>query len=206
MIDETEDIALNFGDESYSKKKRFKHPLAAFFHVFFRALAIVFYFILNLVTDSFITGFIIIVLLLSFDFWVVKNISGRLLVGLRWWNFIDEDGNSQWRFEARKKKKGEQSKIVPVESRLFWLALTICPVLWVFLFVVALISFKLHNILIVLVALTLTSANLVGYIKCKKDAGSKVRNMAGTFLGRQLFSQVLGKTGNEGAEETLATS
>ena len=25
MLDETEDIALNFGDESYSKKKRFKY-------------------------------------------------------------------------------------------------------------------------------------------------------------------------------------
>ena len=201
MIDETEDIALDFGDESYSKKKRFKHPLAAFFHVAFRALAILIYFILNLLTDSFITGFIIIVLLLSFDFWVVKNISGRLLVGLRWWNFIDENGNSQWRFEARKKKVGEKSKVVPVESRLFWLALAVFPVLWVLLFIVALVSFKFHNILIVLVALTLTSANLVGYIKCKKDAGSKVRNMAGSFLGKQLFTQMLEKAGGEAEEE-----
>jgi len=190
MIEETEDIALNFGDESYTKKKRFKHPFAAFFHVAFRSLAIIMYFILNMVTDSFITGFIIIVLLLSCDFWTVKNISGRLLVGLRWWNYIDEDGVSQWKFEARKKKKGEQSKVVPVESRLFWLSLTICPVIWVFLFVVALISFKLTNILIVVVALSLQAANLIGYVKCKKDAGKEVRNMAGTFLGRQLFNQI----------------
>ena len=29
-------------------------------------------------------------------------IAGRLLVGLRWWNNVDEDGKSQWIFESRK--------------------------------------------------------------------------------------------------------
>ena len=28
--------------------------------------------------------------------------AGRLLVGLRWWNNVDEDGKSQWVFESRK--------------------------------------------------------------------------------------------------------
>lgn len=28
--------------------------------------------------------------------------AGRLLVGLRWWNHVDEDGKSQWVFESRK--------------------------------------------------------------------------------------------------------
>lgn len=31
-----------------------------------------------------------------------QNVTGRLLVGLRWWNQVDEDGKSQWVFEARK--------------------------------------------------------------------------------------------------------
>lgn len=31
-----------------------------------------------------------------------KNVSGRLLVGLRWWNQVDEDGKSRWVFESRK--------------------------------------------------------------------------------------------------------
>jgi len=173
------------------KKKKFKHPFAAFFHILFRLTAVIFYFIFNLVTNSFITGFVIIVLLLSFDFWVVKNVTGRLLVGLRWWNYIDEDGNSQWMFEARKKKKGVKSKTVALESRLFWLGLVVFPVVWAFLFVVAIFSFRLTNVLIVLVAITLTSANLIGYVKCKKDAGKEMKSMAGTFLGRQIFSQVL---------------
>jgi hypothetical protein len=29
-------------------------------------------------------------------------ITGRLMVGLRWWNYVDDNGKSHWVFEARK--------------------------------------------------------------------------------------------------------
>ena len=76
--------------------------MAALFHVVFRLAALIFYFISYFINSGFITVFVINVLLLSFDFWVVKNVTGRLLIGLRWWNYIDEDGKSQWMFESRK--------------------------------------------------------------------------------------------------------
>ena len=44
---------------------------------------------------------IVRVLALAVDFWWCKNVSGRLLVGLRYWNEIDDAGESRWRFEAR---------------------------------------------------------------------------------------------------------
>ena len=50
----------------------------------------------------FIELFLVIILLLAFDFWTVKNVTGRLMVGLRWWNKVEEDGTSQWVFESRK--------------------------------------------------------------------------------------------------------
>uniref|UniRef100_A0A0E9PZY1 Golgi apparatus membrane protein TVP23 homolog n=1 Tax=Anguilla anguilla TaxID=7936 RepID=A0A0E9PZY1_ANGAN len=46
-----------------------------------------------------------IILLLSSDFWTVKNITGRLMVGLRWWNQVDDDGKSQWMFGSRKREE-----------------------------------------------------------------------------------------------------
>jgi hypothetical protein len=49
---------------------------------------------------NFVGVFIVEILLLSFDFWTVKNVTGRLLVGLRWWNEIKEDGSSEWIFES----------------------------------------------------------------------------------------------------------
>ena len=46
------------------------------------------YFILgHFFTD--VNTFIIVVVLSAFDFWTVKNVTGRLLVGLRWWNDFD---------------------------------------------------------------------------------------------------------------------
>lgn len=39
--------------------------------------------------------------MLAFDFWVVKNVSGRLLVGLRWWHEVQPDGSDRWIFESR---------------------------------------------------------------------------------------------------------
>jgi hypothetical protein len=32
------------------------------------------------------------------DFWIVKNIAGRILVGLRWWVDFDEKGEELWKF------------------------------------------------------------------------------------------------------------
>lgn len=31
---------------------------------------------------------------------------------------------------------------------------------------------------------------MLGYVKCKKDAGKKIKTFAGNFLGRQILSQV----------------
>ena len=45
--------------------------------------------------------------------------------------------------------------------------------------------------LVVAVGLGLNVANLIGYVKCKKDAGKKIKSLAGNFLGRQLLNQVL---------------
>ena len=43
-------------------------------------------------TNDVIT-FIIVMILSSLDFWTVKNVTGRLLVGLRWWSDYDEKGD-----------------------------------------------------------------------------------------------------------------
>ena len=46
--------------------------------------------------------FIIVMLLLAADFYYLKNIAGRRLVGLRWWNEVDTNtGNSHWVFESQ---------------------------------------------------------------------------------------------------------
>lgn len=74
----------------------------SFFHLFFRGSAVITYMLCGWFSDSFITSFVFVILLLSADFWTVKNITGRLMVGLRWWNYVDDEGASHWVFESRK--------------------------------------------------------------------------------------------------------
>jgi hypothetical protein len=76
------------------------HPIALVFFVVFRLGALLTYLLGSIFTDNFTLIFVITILLLAFDFWTVKNVSGRLLVGLRWWNEIQEDGTNKWVFES----------------------------------------------------------------------------------------------------------
>ena len=49
-----------------------------------------------LFSGSYVVTFVFVTILSALDFWTVKNVSGRLLVGLRWWNTIDDAGESKW--------------------------------------------------------------------------------------------------------------
>jgi len=45
--------------------------------------------------------FVLIIFLNALDFWVVKNITGRFLIGFRWWNEYDEYGLEKVVFEMK---------------------------------------------------------------------------------------------------------
>lgn len=84
--------------------------------------------------------FIITIILLAVDFYYLKNIAGRRLVGLRWWNEVDNsNGDSRWVFESA---DPDTRTINATDKRFFWLALYIQPLFWIALAIVAIISFK----------------------------------------------------------------
>jgi hypothetical protein len=95
---------------------------------------------LRLFTSNFVLIFIITILLLATDFYYLKNIAGRRLVGLRWWNEVDTStGDSRWVFESA---DPEVRQINATDKRFFWIALYAQPVLWVLLAVVALVGLE----------------------------------------------------------------
>lgn len=56
---------------------------------------------LNLLIDNEVLTFLLVVITTALDFWVVKNITGRKLVGLRWWSEIKEEDNTEvWIYET----------------------------------------------------------------------------------------------------------
>uniref|UniRef100_A0A5F4VRJ6 Golgi apparatus membrane protein TVP23 homolog n=1 Tax=Callithrix jacchus TaxID=9483 RepID=A0A5F4VRJ6_CALJA len=144
--DDTEDVSLFDAEEETTnrpRKSKIRYPIASFFHLFFRVSAVIIYLLCEFLSSSFIACMVTIILLLSCDFWAVKNVTGRLMVGLRWWNHIVEDRKSHWVFESRKESSQENKTVSEAEPRIFWSELIACPVLWVIFAFSALFSFRI---------------------------------------------------------------
>lgn len=107
------------------------NPGTTFFHVFFKVTSLLYYFTCTWWSSHFAVQFVGTIILCAFDFWWTKNVSGRLMVGLRYWNEVDDDNKSEWRFECR--DEAGMARVHPTESRIFWYGLYLMPPAWFFL-------------------------------------------------------------------------
>jgi hypothetical protein len=144
-----------------------------FFHLCFKVLALILYIFGSWVTTSFIFTFVLCIIFLAFDFWTVKNVSGRLLVGLRWWSYVKEDGSNEWIFESLE----DMAEISSIDSSFFWGALYLTPVVWSLLFIVGLLRLQFEYLPIVIAAIMMSFANIIGYMKCSNSAKKRVQGM-----------------------------
>ena len=80
-------------------------------------------------------------MLLAADFYYLKNIAGRRLVGLRWWNEVNpQTGETRWVFESAPPPNEPGGRLVnATDRRFFWLALYCQPALWIILAISAII-------------------------------------------------------------------
>lgn len=156
-------VQSNQGAQDNQSHYKGVHPIAAFFHVFFKAAALAL-FLLGSILSTSVFLFIIIVLLLAVDFWTTKNITGRLLVSLRWWSEVSEDGSTHWVFESC---PDSESKVNPYDRWFFWLVLGVNFAVWVVFLIINLMS--LGRLSIALVGAVLSGVNVIGYTKCRRD-------------------------------------
>ena len=98
----------------------------------------------------------------------------RILVGLRWWSKIQEDGQEKWYFESLNVKATNA-----VDSKIFWVWLYVYPVVWIALCVVSALSLNFENLVICILAFVLGTTNLMGYRKCNNG------NFLSYFRSRQ---------------------
>lgn len=157
------------------------HPVTCIFHVLFKALAIMTYLLGGIASHSlnFITVTVCCILLLAIDFWVVKNITGRLLVGLRWWAQVDLDADTangvdetRWIFESK-----ENVKINSFDQTWFWTTLYVTPGIWIVFFIFGLLKFNFGWLITVSFGVALNCANVYGYWRCSKDQKAKFQQM-----------------------------
>ena len=147
------------------------NPGVVLFTLLFKTLAVVSFLILGIFGVSDALVFIIVVILNAFDFWFVKNVSGRILVGLRWWNEVKDDGTEVWIFESDHEKRATS-----IDTTLFWTSLYITPCFWGVFVVIELIGLSLMWFLVCLISFVLTFSNTVGYYKCSGEQKKKISN------------------------------
>ena len=82
------------------KRGKPHHKILLFSHLALKLMAIIMYLGSGLFRLGYITTFITVVMFLSMDFWLTKNVSGRLLAGLRWWNHVNDKGEMKWYYES----------------------------------------------------------------------------------------------------------
>lgn len=156
--------------------KNSSHPIPCLFHILFKGCAIVLYVLGGLFSRNssanFITVTVICILLLAADFWVVKNITGRLLVGLRWWSYVDgpEFNETRWVYESAE----EGYKANSFDSSVFWAVLYITPCIWTFFLFMGLIKFNFGWLIVVFFGLGLSLSNMYCFWECSKDQKAKV--------------------------------
>jgi hypothetical protein len=146
------------------------HLWAAFFTVIFKALSLLLYIARGLFTN-FIMGFVVIIILIAADFYTVKKISGRLLVGLLWWSEPGANGQSTWHFDSNINFKPGL-----FDSQLFWWSLILYPAFWAFLSLGHLIP-PSEELMITGTGLILSGSNLLGYVRCRKDSRAQFKKL-----------------------------
>jgi hypothetical protein len=142
-----------------------KHPVVWTLYISLKLLSLVLYFLTWLVfSDYFILFFIIIIIVMAVDFWCTKNISGRLLVGYRWWNLVNEDGTNEWKFETIE----DRSIVSGKNSRLFWIVLWSNCVIWLVLAILNSLRFRIGWLMMTVGGFLFAVINVYGFIKCSR--------------------------------------
>ena len=132
-----------------------------------------------------------VILLGSVDFWITKNVSGRFLVGLRWWNEVKKDGKEVWIYESKNEKIESTS-----DKSVFWTSLYVNGGGWAILFLFKLITLSITNAIIAFTMLIFAGINLYGFFKCSKDQQGKL-NKLGTKAVSNLAREGIRNIGNQ---------
>lgn len=167
------------------------HPTTCLFHILFKALAFTIYMLGSRFGMEDIMITVICIILNAADFWTVKNITGRLLVGLRWWNKVDPvTGATNWIFECANPNAKAVSNF---DSKFFWAILYLTPVLWMLCFVSAILWFRFQCFVTLSCALVLSASNVYGYYQCSKDQKQQMQEWMNT--GAEMGVRAMARNG-----------
>lgn len=145
--------------------------VCCFFHLFFKFFSAFAYLFLSMVISSTLTNFLLVLGCVVLDFWITKNVTGRRLVGMRWWSAGElgfetdfENSANNWRFESFSINLNYN----PFDVNVFWVGNLFMAVFWLLMAFGKILSFNLLWGLLTMIAAGLACTNFYAYILCYK--------------------------------------
>ena len=132
-------------------------------------------------------SFVIISCCAVCDFWTVKNISGRFLVGLRWWSFIDPEGNEKWVFESRNNKQPNNA----LDTTVFWYTQIGASFFWLVIICWEVLMMRIFWTILCAICFGLSFTNLYAYYQCNADYKNKIGMYKG--YGSTIINMIRGR-------------
>ena len=161
--------------------KKSRSPQVALMTILLKLLSIVFFLFFNIFTSNEALVMITVILLIAADFWYTKNISGRILVGLRWWNNYDADNQEdKWIFESKNEIKESN-----IDRKTFWFSLYGFAIIWLALFIWECIMFNFTWAFLCLIALVIIGTNVYGFFRCSNIQRQKAALLAKLILKKK---------------------
>lgn len=160
---------MEYLNSFYSTVVKSSHPLLLSIYLLNKTLPVILYVIGSWFLD-YTQQFILIMLLLSLDFYLTKNIHGRKLVQLRWWYDVNNSGDGHlFKFESYKEYQDLSSDpINPIDSKIFWWSIYLCPIIWTLFALICILKLQLVSLLLVVLAIGLNGWNCYGFHCCEK--------------------------------------
>jgi hypothetical protein len=139
------------------------HPKISIIFISLKLFSIISYILLGIFTSNDALLMIIILLSGSFDFWFTKNIAGRLLVGLKWDYYVNNNNEDVFRMDSE-----NEIRNVNMDRLIFWYGNYGNILIWLVLFILEFILLKFVWGSLCLIMVVLSGVNTYNFFRCSK--------------------------------------
>ena len=157
----SKDLLNNVTITNFYKKSN--HPKISLIFISLKLFSIISYILLGIFTSNDALLMIIILLSGSFDFWFTKNIAGRLLVGLKWDYYVNNNNEDVFRMDSE-----NEIRNVNMDRLIFWYGNYGNILIWLVLFILEFILLKFVWGSLCLIMVVLSGVNTYNFFRCSK--------------------------------------
>ena len=169
------------------------------FFITFKAVPIFTYMFSWIICPLTVMQWVLTIVSAAVDFWFTKNVAGRLILGMRWSNRVNEVGESTWLFEFVQNLPEDRSG----QRRTFWTLLYANTAVWGLFSFFSLIRLNFGWLFVTIINLTLAASNTWGFMKCDRSIKSDVQKEANDLFTQKILPFLVSNAMSNGQSQGM---